>query len=93
MKAIWNGKVIAESDETIQLEGNHYFPPQAINKDFFKKSTTYSICPWKGTASYYNVFVDGKPNMDAAWFYPAPKDAADKIKAYIAFWRGVEVVE
>ncbi len=91
MKAIWNGTVIAESDKTEVVEGNHYFPPSAIKSEFFKPSGTHSVCPWKGTASYYSVVVDGKENNDAAWFYPQPKDAAKQIKDYVAFWRGVEV--
>ncbi len=93
MKAMWNGKVLAESKETIQLEGNHYFPRQSINSEFFKASNTHSICPWKGTASYFTVEVDGMLNPDSAWFYPTPKDAADKIKDYVAFWKGVDIVE
>lgn len=92
MKAIWNDKVLAESNETIVVEGNHYFPPEAINKDYFKPSDKHTVCPWKGTASYYTVEVDGKHNQDAAWFYPEPKEAAKNIKGYIAFWRGVSVV-
>jgi uncharacterized protein (DUF427 family) len=91
MKATWNGTVIAESDKTEVVEGNHYFPPSAIKSEFFKPSGTHSVCPWKGTASYYSVVVDGKENNDAAWFYPQPKDAAKQIKDYVAFWRGVEV--
>lgn len=91
MKAIWNGKVIAESDETIPLEGNQYFPEDHINKAFFKESPTQSTCPWKGVASYFTIVVDGQENPDAAWYYPEPKPAADKIKGYVAFWRGVEV--
>ncbi len=92
-KAIWNGKVLAESDETVMVEGNHYFPPEAINEYFFKQSDTHTVCPWKGTASYYTVEVDGEENHDAAWFYPTPSDAASKIKDYVAFWRGVQVVD
>ena len=92
-KAIWNGEVLAESDKTVMVEGNHYFPPDAVNRDFFKDSQTNTVCPWKGTASYYTLAVDGEENPDAAWFYPNPLDAAAKIKDYVAFWRGVEVVE
>lgn len=93
MKAIWNGQVIAESDETVVVEGNHYFPKDAIKMDFFKSSSHSSICPWKGTASYYSLDVDGKENKDAAWFYQEPKEAAKEIKGRVAFWKGVEVVE
>ena len=88
MKAIWNGKVIAESDETIVIENNHYFPAE-----FFKSSSTHSICPWKGQASYYTLDVDGKENPDAAWYYPEAKYAAKDIENRVAFWRGVEVKE
>ncbi len=93
MKAIWNGKVIAESDETEIVEGNHYFPPDSINKKYFEESETQSVCPWKGTASYYSLTVDGERNADAAWFYPDPKDAASQIKNHVAFWKGVEISE
>jgi uncharacterized protein (DUF427 family) len=92
MKAIWNGAVLAESDETIVIEGNHYFPHEAINREYFQPSQTRTICGWKGTASYYDVVVDGKINKDAAWFYPETKDAAKEIENYVAFWKGVEVV-
>ena len=91
-KAIWNGKVLAESDAFEMVEGNYYFPPDSINKDYFKESDTHTECPWKGTASYYHVEVDSDVNKDAAWYYPEPKDAAKHIKNYVAFWRGVEVV-
>ncbi len=91
-KAIWNGQVIAESNETKNVEGNQYFPPDSINKEFFKASDLHTTCPWKGLASYYTIEVDGKQNKDAAWFYPSPKDAAKHIKDHVAFWRGVEVV-
>lgn len=91
MKATWNGKVIAESNETRVIEGNHYFPPNSINKEYFKDSKTTSVCPWKGTASYYSVEVDGKVNEDAAWYYPEVSQLAEAIKGYIAFWKGVEV--
>jgi uncharacterized protein (DUF427 family) len=93
MKAIWNGEVIAESDETIVVEGNHYFPSDAIKKDYFKPSNTHTVCPWKGTASYYHVEVNDKKNEDAAWYYPETKPMANKIENYVAFWKGVEVVE
>ncbi|OGU35084.1 MAG: hypothetical protein A2068_00600 [Ignavibacteria bacterium GWB2_35_6b] len=91
MKAIWNNKILAESNDTIIIEGNHYFPPQTINKEYFKESDTHTICPWKGTASYYSVEVEGQVNNDAAWYYPEPKVAAKQIKNYVAFWRGVKV--
>lgn len=93
MKAIWNGKVIAESDDTIVIENNHYFPPESIKKEFFKTSSTHSVCPWKGQASYYTLNVEGKVNPDAAWYYPEAKYAAKEIEDRIAFWRGVEVKE
>lgn len=93
MKAIWNGQVIAESDETVVIENNHYFPPAAIKQEFFKASNTHSVCPWKGTASYYTVEVDGKSNEDAAWFYPEVSELAKGIKGHVAFWKGVEVVD
>lgn len=93
MKAIWNGQVIAESDKTVNIEGNQYFPADSVNMDFFASSETHTVCPWKGTASYYNVVVDGKTNADAAWYYPETKPMADKIKGYVAFWKGVEVIK
>ncbi len=93
MKAIWNNTVIAESNETVIIEGNHYFPPDSVNNDFFIKSDTHTTCPWKGEASYYSVKVNEKINRDAAWFYPQPFDAAKQIKNYIAFWKGVEIVD
>jgi len=92
MKAIWNDKVIAESDDTIIIEGNHYFPQEAINKEFFKKSETHTSCHWKGIASYYSVDVDGVENKDAAWYYPEASYAAKNIEGRIAFWRGVSVI-
>ncbi|MBA3826390.1 MAG: DUF427 domain-containing protein [Ktedonobacterales bacterium] len=91
MKAIWNGTVLAESDQTIVVEGNQYFPPDAIHREYFQESGTHTTCSWKGEASYYTVAVDGRQNVDAAWFYPQPKDAAKQITNYIAFWRGVKV--
>jgi uncharacterized protein (DUF427 family) len=91
MKAIWNGATLAESDKTIVIEGNHYFPAEAINKEYFKQSETHTICGWKGTASYYDVEVKGKTNKDAAWFYPQAKDEAKEIENYVAFWKGVEI--
>lgn len=91
MKAEWNGKVIAESDDTIVIEGNHYFPENSIKKEFFTSSGTHTTCPWKGEASYYSLEVDGKENKDAAWYYSDPKPAAAPIKNRIAFWKGVKV--
>jgi uncharacterized protein (DUF427 family) len=90
-KAIWEGTVLAQSDRTIEVEGNQYFPPDAINQELFKPSSTHSVCPWKGTASYYDVEVNGKSNRDAAWYYSEPKPAAKQIKGYVAFWKGVKV--
>jgi uncharacterized protein (DUF427 family) len=89
--ATWNGTVIAESDKTVVIEGNHYFPPDSINKQYLRPSTTTSRCPWKGLANYYSLIVDGKTNEDAAWYYAEPSDAAADIKGYIAFWKGVDV--
>lgn len=93
MKAIWNNKILAESNDTIMVENNHYFPPNTIKKEFFKDSNTNTVCPWKGTASYYTLNVDGEENKDAAWYYPQTKDAAKEIENYVAFWKGVKVVE
>jgi len=93
MKAIWNGKIIAESDKTINIEGNQYFPPEAVNKEFLSNSDTHTKCHWKGTASYNNVVVEGKTNKDAAWYYPETSGLAEKIKGYVAFWHGVEIVK
>lgn len=90
-KAIWEGTVLAESNKTVEVEGNQYFPPDAIKSDYFKPSATHSVCPWKGTASYYDVEVGGKLNHDAAWFYPEPKAAAKQITGHVAFWKGVKV--
>ncbi len=90
-KAIWNGKVIAESDTTEVVEGNVYFPESSIKREYFRSSSSTSTCPWKGQARYMSLVVDGQENPDAAWYYPDPKPAARKIKGYIAFWRGVEV--
>jgi len=91
MKAIWNNEVIAESDVTIVIENNHYFPKEAINSAFFEPSKTTSTCPWKGEAHYYNLKVNGKENKDAAWYYPEPKKGALQIKNYVAFWKGVKI--
>lgn len=93
MKAIWNGQVIAESNDTVNIEGNHYFPKSAVKSDFLKESKTESVCHWKGTANYYSLEVEGKTNRDAVWYYDTPKDAAKVIKDRVAFWRGVEIVE
>jgi uncharacterized protein (DUF427 family) len=90
-KAIWEGAVLAESDATVEVEGNLYFPPQAIKAEHFKPSEKHTTCPWKGLASYYNVEVNGKQNADAAWYYPEPKSAAQQIKGHVAFWKGVKV--
>jgi uncharacterized protein (DUF427 family) len=91
MKAIWNGQVIAESSDTVVVEGNHYFPAESVKKEFLRDSATHTTCHWKGLASYYSLEVDGQTNKDAAWYYPAPKDAAKQITGYIAFWKGVKV--
>jgi uncharacterized protein (DUF427 family) len=91
MKAVWNDTVIAESDATIVIENNHYFPAESVHREFFADSATTSVCPWKGTANYYSVVVDGNTNTDAAWYYAAPKDAAKEIAGYVAFWKGVKV--
>ena len=90
-KAIWNGIVLAESNDTIIVEGNHYFPPNTIQREYFKESNHHTTCPWKGAASYYTIEVDGQKNENAAWYYPSPKAAANNIKNYVAFWRGVQV--
>lgn len=89
--ARWNGKVIAQSDKTIVVEGNHYFPPESVDASLLEDSKTRTTCPWKGVASYKSIVVDGARNADAAWYYPDPKSAAAEIKDYFAFWRGVEV--
>ncbi|UPS92185.1 DUF427 domain-containing protein [Bizionia sp. M204] len=93
MKAIWNNQILAESDNTVVIENNHYFPHDSIKKDFFKSSNTHTNCPWKGEASYYTLEVDGKQNVDAAWFYPEVSSLAKGIKNHVAFWKGVEVVK
>lgn len=90
-KAIWNGAVLAESDNCEMVEGNYYFPPDTINQEYFKPSDTNTSCFWKGVASYYNIIVEGQENKDAAWYYPEPKEKANNIKNYVAFWRGVKV--
>ncbi len=91
MRAKWNGALLAESEHTQVVEGNHYFPVDAVKKEFLRPSDTHTTCGWKGVASYYNVEVAGKVNVDAAWYYPTPKEAAKSITGYVAFWRGVEV--
>lgn len=96
MKAVWNNQILAESDETVVIEGNHYFPPSSVNKEFFEPNDHHTTCPWKGEASYYHITVDGKKNENAAWYYPTPKESAIEVVGhdfsnYVAFWRGVEV--
>ena len=93
MKAIWNGTVIAESNDTVVVEGNHYFPASSVQEGLLAPSETTSDCPWKGTARYFSIVVDGETNADAVWTYPEPKSAAAEIAGRLAFWRGVEVVE
>ena len=93
MKAIWNGTVIAESDQTVVVEGNHYFPPESLKKELLVSSSHQTTCPWKGLASYYSIVVDGEENTNAAWYYPSPKEAASEIKDHVAFWKGVQVTE
>jgi len=90
-EARWNGKVIARSDDTVVVEGNHYFPPEAVDAGVLRPSDTTSVCPWKGTAHYHSLVVDGAENRDAAWYYPETKSAADNIRGRVAFWKGVEV--
>lgn len=91
MKALWRDAVLAESDRTIVVEGNHYFPPDSLRRDHFRESRTHSTCPWKGVASYYDIVVGGEVNQDAAWYYPRPREEARHIKDYVAFWRGVKI--
>lgn len=90
MKALWNGEVIAESDDTVVVEGNHYFPAESIKSEYFKGSETHTTCPWKGVASYYTIEVNGSENPDAAWYYPETSELAKSIKGRVAFWRGVQ---
>lgn len=90
-KAIWNGAVLAESEKTEVVEGNHYFPPDTIHWEYFRENATHTTCPWKGVASYYDVVVNNKVNAGAAWYYPDPKPAASNIKNHVAFWRGVVI--
>jgi uncharacterized protein (DUF427 family) len=91
VQAVWNGVVLAESDQTVVVEGNHYFPPDTLRREFLAKSSSHSVCFWKGLASYYTVTVDGATNPDAAWYYPRPSPLARKIKDHVAFWHGVKV--
>jgi uncharacterized protein (DUF427 family) len=91
VRAKWNGSILAESDRTLVVERNHYFPPETVKKELLRPSDTHTTCGWKGVASYYSVEVDGKRNEDAAWYYPTPKDAAKNIAGYVAFWKGVVV--
>ena len=93
MKAFWNNQLLASSDKTIVVEGNHYFPPSSLNMEYFKKSPKQTVCHWKGVASYFDIHVGGQTNEGAAWYYPEPKQAASNIAQYIAFWKGVEVSE
>ena len=93
MKAIWNNQVIAESETTVVVENNHYFPKESVTADFLLSTDTHTTCPWKGLASYYTLVVDGKENRDAAWYYPEPKQAAANIKDHIAFWKGVKITD
>ncbi|MHC5111788.1 MAG: DUF427 domain-containing protein [Planctomycetota bacterium] len=93
MKATWNSRTIAESDSTVVVDGNHYFPPASLKQEFLAPSSKTTFCGWKGTASYYNIVVDGASNDDAAWYYPDPMEAAANIKDHVAFWKGVEVTE
>lgn len=92
MKAMWNGAVLAESDQTVVVEGNHYFPAESLNREYFSASDTHTVCHWKGNASYYSITVRDRTNPDAAWTYPNPSPAASKIAGHVAFWRGVDVV-
>lgn len=92
-KAIWEGAVLAVSDRTVEVEGNQYFPQDSVAHDFFRDSASHTVCPWKGTASYYDVVVNGKTNKDAAWYYPAPLKGAEHIRDHVAFWRGVNVTK
>jgi uncharacterized protein (DUF427 family) len=90
-KAIWEGAVLADSNQFVEVEGNQYFPPDSIKHEYLKASAAQTVCPWKGTASYYDLEVNGKRNQGAAWYYPEPKPAAQQIKGYVAFWKGVKV--
>jgi uncharacterized protein (DUF427 family) len=90
-RALWNDTLIAESDDTVVVEGNHYFPPESVKSDLLVASNTHTVCSWKGTASYYTLEVNGKRNIDAAWYYPDPKPEAEKVRGRVAFWKGVTV--
>ncbi|UCC55877.1 MAG: DUF427 domain-containing protein [Gammaproteobacteria bacterium] len=92
MKAVWHGTIIADSIETLTLEGNHYFPPDSLQRQYLTMSPTTTRCPWKGTASYLNIVVDDQVNADAAWYYPDPLPEASNIRNYVAFWKGVEII-
>ena len=91
-RAIWQGVVIAQSDQVVEVEGNHYFPPEAVHRAFLRESANHTVCGWKGTANYFDVVVAGKVNQDAAWYYPAAQPAARHIEGFVAFWRGVEIL-
>ena len=91
IRAVWNGAVLAEAQRTVRVEGNHYFPRESLRRGFFAESETKSVCPWKGTARYYNVTVDGQVNTDAGWYYPNPSPLARRIKNHVAFWNGVQI--
>jgi uncharacterized protein (DUF427 family) len=91
MKAMWNGVVVAESDDTVVVEGNHYFPASALKREYVVDSTLHTTCPWKGTASYYSLSVNGTENKDAVWYYPAPRPGAEAVADRVAFWKGVQV--
>ena len=93
MQAIWNGRILAESNDTVEVEGNHYFPASSVKMEYMKPSNTQTTCPWKGDASYYSIEISEEKNDDAAWYYPEPKEAAMIIKGRVAFWKGVEVKE
>jgi uncharacterized protein (DUF427 family) len=93
MKALWNNAVIADSNEVVKVEENCYFPPDSVHTEFLRESATHTVCPWKGKASYYDIVANGATNPDAAWYYPEPKEKASHIKNYLAFWKGVEIVE
>ena len=93
MKALWNGQIIAESDDTVVVEGNHYFPAESLKMEFFRPSSHQTTCPWKGTAHYYSLQVEDQANANAAWYYPQPKPEAAQIKDRVAFWKGVQVQE
>jgi len=92
MKAIWKDKILAESENTVLVEGNHYFPKDAVNMDYLENSENQTVCPWKGTASYYTIKINGEENRDAAWYYPEPSELAQNIKDHVAFWKGVQIV-